>query len=332
MKQLIKNLVETTGPSGFESEIRSLVRAEVESYVDEIRVDALGSLITRKGRKAEGGKRIMIAAHIDEIGIMVTHIDDNGFLRFTNIGGVNPLNLSGGRVRFVNGTAGVIGVESPRDRGSMPTIDKFYIDVGARNKTDCPVKVGDAAVFDRPFEDLGERLVSKAMDDRIGAAIMIQALKELKSSPNELYFVFTTQEEVGLRGATTSAYGIDPEIGIAVDITGVGDTPNSDKMAVALGKGPALKVKDRSLVVDPRILDWMVRTAERENLPYQYEVLTYGGTDAGAMNLTRAGVPSTCISIPTRYAHSPSEMVDYQDVLNCVKLLMGAVSQPITLE
>jgi putative aminopeptidase FrvX len=332
MKQLIKNLVETTGPSGFEGEIRSLVRAEVESYVDEIRVDALGNLITRKGNKTEGGKRIMVAAHIDEIGVMVTHIDDNGFMRVTNIGGVNPFNLSGGRVRFVNGTAGVIGVESPRDRGSMPTLDKFYIDVGAKDKADCPVKVGDAAAFDRPFEDLGERLVSKAMDDRIGAAIMIQALKELKSSPNELYFVFTTQEEVGLRGATTSAYGIDPEIGIAVDITGVGDTPNSDKMAVALGKGPALKVKDRSLVVDPRIVDWMVRTAERENLPYQYEVLTYGGTDAGAMNLTRAGVPSTCISIPTRYAHSPSEMVDYQDVLNCVKLLVGVISHSVTLE
>jgi putative aminopeptidase FrvX len=332
MKQLIKNLVETTGPSGFESEIRALVRAEVESYVDEIRVDALGNLITRKGKKSEGGKRIMVAAHIDEIGVMVTHIDENGFMRFTNIGGVNPFNLSGGRVRFVNGTAGVIGVESPRERGSVPGMEKFYIDVGAKGKADCPVKVGDAAAFDRPFEDLGERLVSKAMDDRIGAAIMIQAIKELKSSPNELYFVFTTQEEVGLRGATTSAYGIDPEIGIAVDITGVGDTPNSDQMAVGLGKGPALKVKDRSLVVDPRIVDWMVRTAERENLPYQYEILTYGGTDAGAMNLTRAGVPSTCISIPTRYAHSPSEMVDYQDVLNCVKLLLGAVSHPVTLD
>jgi endoglucanase len=231
----------------------------------------------------------------------------------------------------MNGTIGVIGMEELSDFEKFPPLSKFYIDVGASSKEDSPVKVGDAAGFIRNFEDLGSRLVAKSMDDRIAVAIMIQALKGLKSSPNELYFVFTTQEEVGTRGAATSAYGIDPDIGIAVDITGTGDTPNGIKMDVKLGKGPAIKVKDNSIVVDPKIINWMVNGAEKLNLLTQLEVLPFGGTDAGAMNLTRAGVPSGCISIPTRYAHTPSEMVDYQDVLDCVSLLVELISNPVKL-
>ncbi|MCJ7622553.1 MAG: M42 family metallopeptidase [Anaerolineaceae bacterium] len=331
MKQLIKNLVEITGPSGYEHQVREFIRAEVEPYADEIREDALGNLIVRKGEKTDAGKTIMIAGHMDEIGIMATHIDENGYIRFTTIGGVSPITCIGGRVRFLDGTLGVIGMERIKDRTILPAFDKIFIDVGASNKQDCPVKVGDVAAFDRPFEDLGNRLVSKAMDDRIGAAIMIQALKDLDTSVNELFFVFTTQEEVGLRGAKTSAYGINPDIGIAVDITGSGDTPNGIKMEVSLGKGPALKVRDNSLIVDPKMIEWTSKAAEKIGIPYQYEVLTMGGTDAGAINLSRAGVPATCLSIPTRYVHSPSEMVDYNDVLNTVRLLVELVSKPVEL-
>jgi len=336
MKELIKKLVEASGPSGFEGTVRNLIRDEISSFADELRVDSLGNLIVRKGTRAEGGKRIMMAGHMDEIGVMVTHIDENGYVRFTNIGGVNPLTCVGGRVRFLDGTVGVIMVEL-KDFAEFFNIKKFtlqdmYIDVGATSREDCPVKVGYVAAFDRPFEDLGNRLVSKAMDDRIATAVLAQALKDLKSTPNELYFVFTTQEEVGLRGATTSAYGIDPDIGIAVDVTPVLDTPSGKFNDVKLGKGPALKVMDRSLVVDPRILDWTVRTAEKQGIPYQYEVISAGGTDAGGINLTRAGVPSTCISVPTRYVHSPSEMVDYKDVLNAVKLVVALISQPVMLD
>jgi putative aminopeptidase FrvX len=336
MKELIKKLVEARGPSGFEGTVRNIIRDEISSFADEVRVDALGNLIVRKGSKVEGGKRIMMAGHMDEIGVMVTHIDENGYARFTNIGGVNPYTCVGGRVRFLDGTVGVIMVEL-KDFAEFFNIKKLtlqdmYIDVGATSREDCPVKVGYVAAFDRPFEDLGNRLVSKAMDDRIATAVLAQALKDLKSSPNELYFVFTTQEEVGLRGAITSAFGIDPDIGIAVDVTPVLDTPSGKFNDVKLGKGPALKVMDRSLVVDPRILDWTVKTAEREGIPYQYEVITAGGTDAGGINLTRAGVPSTCISVPTRYVHSPSEMVDYQDVLESVKLLVALISHPVILD
>lgn len=336
MKELIKKLVETTGPSGFEGKVRAIIRAEIESYADEVRVDALGNLIVRKGQKTEASKRIMIAGHMDEIGIMVTHIDENGFLRFTNIGGVNPFTCIGARVRFMDGTVGVIGIEFANFSDffglQKPTLDKMYIDVGATSREDCSIKVGQVAAFDRPFEDLGKRLVSKAMDDRIATAVMVQALKNIKDTPNEVYFVFSTQEEVGLRGAKTSAYSIDPDIGFAIDVTPTIDTPKGAFNDIKLGKGPAIKVKDMSLVVDPRVINWMEKAAKEISIPHQFEVISAGGTDGGAINLTRGGVPAGCISIPTRYTHTPSEMVDYDDVINAVKLVVELVSKPVELD
>ncbi|MEM5775167.1 MAG: M20/M25/M40 family metallo-hydrolase, partial [Anaerolineaceae bacterium] len=239
--------------------------------------------------------------------------------------------LFGGRVRFTNGTNGVIGVEKPAFGKTLPEMSKFFIDVGATSRENCPVRPGDAAAFWRAFEDMGDRLAAKAMDDRIAVAISIEAMKQMGESPNEVYFVFTTQEEVGLRGAQTSAFGLDPDIGLAVDITDSFDTPNDHQIDIRMGKGPAIKVMDGYLVVDPRIVDWMGQAAERIGIPHQYEVLPFGGTDAGAISLVRAGVPSGCISIPTRYAHSPSEVLDYQDVLNAVKLLVELVSKPVEL-
>jgi tetrahedral aminopeptidase len=335
MKELIKKLVEATGPSGFEGNIRGILRSEIESYADEIRVDNLGNLIARKGQKTDNGKRIMISGHMDEIGVMVTHIDENGFLRFTNIGGVNPFTCIGSRVRFMDGRVGVIGVEfanfSEFFNLQKPSLAKMYIDVGATSREDCPVKVGAVAAFDRPYEDLGKRLVSKAMDDRIATAVMAQALKETQTTENEIFFVFSTQEEVGLRGATTSAYSVDPEVGFAIDVTPTLDTPKGAFNDVKLGKGPAIKVKDNSLVVDPRVIAWMENAAEKIEIPYQFEVISAGGTDGGAINITRGGVPAGCISIPTRYVHTPSEMVDYDDVQNAVKLVVELVSQPVDL-
>jgi endoglucanase len=336
MKDLIKKLVETTGPSGYEGEVRNFVRQEVESLVDELRVDNMGNLIVRKGEPGPDGKKVMLSAHMDEIGIMATHIDENGFIRFAPIGGVFPRHCIGGRVRFLNGTAGVIGAERIQDPLKLPGLEGMFIDVGAASRQDCPVRVGDVAAFDRPFEDLGKRLVSKAMDDRIGVAILVEALRQISQGnfqiPHQVWFVFSVQEEVGLRGATTAAYGVDPDVGLAVDITTTGDTPKGVKMAVGIGKGPAIKVRDSSMLADPRVVDWMVKAAEKLGMPYQLEVLEHGGTDAHAIQLTRSGVPAGCLSIPTRYAHSPSEMVDWDDVQNCVKLLVELVCNPISLE
>lgn len=331
MKELIRKLVEAAGPSGYEQSVRDLIKEEVTPYADEIRVDALGNLIVRKGQKREGGLRIMTAAHMDEIGVIVTHIEDDGFVRFTTIGGVRPHTCLGGRVQFINGVRGVIGGEKLESMDRVHSFDKLFIDVGATSKADCPVKVGDVAVFERPFLDLGKRLVAKAMDDRIACAIQIEALRRLGDTPNEIYLVFTTQEEVGTRGATPAAFGIDPELGLSVDVTLTGDTPKGIKMAVALGKGPAIKVRDSGMLADPRIVRWMVETAEKANIPYQLEVLDGGSTDARAIQLVRAGVPSGCLSIPCRYIHSPSEMVDYDDVQNAVALLVALLSNPITL-
>ena len=333
MKPLIQKLVETQGPSGYEAQIRSVVRQEVEPYADAIQVDALGNLIIQKGKGSPGGLKIMLAAHIDEIGVMVSQVDENSFIRFATLGGVRPSTCVGGRVKFLNGVTGVIYMEPLDDMTRLPTFEQLYIDAGLSGKMDAPLQVGDVGTFDRPFLDLGERLVAKSMDDRIGAAVMVETLHQIKDTPHQLFFVFSTQEEVGTRGATTAAFAIDPDLGLSVDVTGTGDTPRRSKvrMEVSLGKGPAIKVRDGGMLADRRVVDWMIHAAETRGLPYQLEILEGGTTDARAMQIARGGMPAGCLSIPCRYIHSPSEMVDYSDVLNAVQLLLEMVSHPVQL-
>ena len=332
VKELIKTLVETYGPSGNEERIREAIRKEISGLADEVRTDALGNLIARK-RGDGGGKRVMLAAHMDEIGVIVTHVDEKGFLRFGAIGGVWPHTLLGGRVVFADGTVGVIGAEKveDEDRNKVIPLEKLFIDVGATDKASAPVRVGDVAGFYRPFVDMGKRLVAKAFDDRIGCAILVQVMHDLKKTPNDVYFVFSVQEEVGLRGATTSAYGIEPEIGLSVDVTLTGDTPEARTMAVELGKGPAIKIKDGRMLAHPGIRRLLVETAEAIGIPYQLEVPERGTTDATAIQVSREGVPAGCVSIPCRYVHTPSEMVDYDDVVNAARLLVAVLEKPITL-
>jgi putative aminopeptidase FrvX len=329
VKELIRRLTECFGPSGHEAAVRELIRGELPRGA-EARVDTMGNLIVHRAGAA-GGRRIMLAAHMDEIGIVVTHVDQKGFLRFGNVGSVLSMPLTGGRVRFSQGVMGVIGLEKLDDPSRVPPLEKFYIDVGAPDPADCPVHVGDVACFDRGCEDLGTRLVAKAMDDRIGCAILLQTMKKLGRSPHDLYFVFTVQEEVGLRGAGTSGYGVEPEIALAVDITLTGDTPECAPMAVALGGGPAIKIKDGGMLAHAGVKDWLLRTAAAGSIPCQREVLVRGTTDASAIQVSRAGVPAGCVSIPTRYAHSPSEMVDYRDVQAVVQLLLRALAEPIDI-
>lgn len=324
MIELIKALTETYGPAGNEARIRQLLRDMVKDKADEVKVDALGNLIALK--KGKGGKKVMLAAHMDEIGIVVNYVDEKGFLRFSAMGGVYPHTLVGNRVEFENGVVGVIGVEKLENPEKVPTFDKLYIDVGAESREDCPVKVGDIGVFSRPLVAQGNRLIAKAFDDRIGCAVLVKLIEELKDCPHDLYIVFTVQEELGLRGAITSAYGIAPDVGIAVDVTRTGDTPEAPKMAVTLGKGPAIKVKDARMVSHPGIRQALIRAAEEEGIPYQLEVLEGGTTDAAAIQLTREGIPAGVISIPCRYIHTPSEMVDLRDVENAVKLLLRYLS------
>ncbi len=333
LKDLTKRITEIYGPSGHEQLVRDFIRDEIKGMVDEIRVDALGNLIARKkGTGTAPRKKIMLAAHMDEIGVIVTHVDEKGFLRFAPIGGVYPINLNGSRCRFANGVTGVFGREVKNTSTTEVKLERMFIDVGATNAGDSPIGIGDAAGFWRDFADLGERIVSKAMDDRIGCAVMIETIRQLKKSIDDVYFVFTVQEEVGLRGATTSAFGVQPDLAIAVDVTGTGDTPESNRMAIELGKGPAIKVKDSGMLAHPAVKNLLAETAKVAKIPYQFEVLVGSTTDAMAMQTTREGVPAGCLSIPTRYVHSPSEMVDFNDVQNAVKLLVATLSKAVRLD
>jgi len=329
MQDLIKKLVEAFGPSGKEDQVRKIVREEIEDFVDEIEVSPMGSLhgILNPG----GGTKVMISAHMDEIGVIVSHIDEAGFVRFHNIGGVFPHTLVGHRVRFEGDVIGVIGVDAEVTTGKAPKLEQAFIDFGAGSKDECPVRVGDLGAFTRPFIKLGNRYVAKSLDDRIGVAVAIEVAKRLRNTPNEVQFAFTTQEEVGLRGAKTSAYRLDPDVGIALDVTRTGDTPKGIKMAVNLGGGPTIKVRDSGSLSDPRVVDLMVKRAEASRIPFQLEVLAQGTTDATAIQLTRAGVPVGVISIPCRYIHTPSEMVDADDVENAVRLLLALLEKRIEL-
>jgi len=331
MKELIKQLTQIPGPSGYESAIRETIREIIKPHVRETRVDAMGNLIAQVGTKAAGGMRVMIAAHMDEIGLIVSHIEKKGLVRFSNLGGVLPRYLAGGRVVFLNGTRGVINSDRHDEVSKIQPISQFFIDIGAISEKDCPVKIGDLAVFDREFLDLGKRVSSKALDDRCGCALMIETIQRVKQSPHELLFVFCTQEEVGSRGATTAAYQLDADLGIALDVTPVGDILGV-KMQVNLGEGPAIKVRDVGHIADPAVVNWMVRTARELKVPHQLEVLDVGSTDARAMQISRGGMPSGALSIPCRYVHSPSEMIDMDDYAHALTLLTGLLSREIKLE
>lgn len=326
-KKLIKTLVEAWGPSGYEHEVRSLIRDLVKDLSDEVRVDAAGNLICRVG---SGGKKIMIAAHMDEIGLVIHHIDREGYARFSQIGGLLPSTLFGNRVRFADGTIGVIGADNPFNFTMVPKLNEMYVDLSVNDKNADGLTVGDPASLWREYVERGDRIIAKSMDDRIGCVVAIEAMRRIKKgkTPHELYFVFTTQEEVGVRGARTGAYGINPDYGIALDVTVAGDTPKVEKVAVKLGHGAAIKARDALHIVPPALKALMVKRAQDAKIPYQIEVLEAGSTDASAIQLTAAGIPSGAISIPCRYVHTTSETVDVNDLQACVDLLVEILTKP----
>ena len=326
MKNTLRALCEAFGPTGRETRVAGIIEDMVKDYADEIRHDALGNLIAIRHGK---GKRIMLAAHMDQIGFIVTGVDENGFLRIHPLGGIARNVTLGRKVVFENGVEGVIGAEEESFK-DKPAISKLYVDLGAADKKEAEktVSIGDTASFVGGFVKCGDNVVSKALDNRVGCAILMQALSEIKDCENDLYFVFTTQEEVGLRGAKTAAFAINPDIAVAVDVTDTGDTPSAPTMAIELGKGTAIKVMDRSIMCDADVRTMMIETAKKNKIPYQLEIMTDGGTDAGAIHLTRAGIKTGGISVPTRYVHSPSEMASVSDIENSVKLLYNiAIAQ-----
>lgn len=322
----LQSLLPVYGPSGRESAVAGAIEAMVKPYADEARRDAMGNLIILK---RGGGRKVLLAAHMDQIGLMITHIDKDGFLRVTPVGGVRQHWNLFLPVRFENGVRGVVGYET-KTVGSMEKLkpEHLFVDIGVRTheEAEARVQVGDMAVFESRFTECGNRVSCGAIDDRAGCAILIEVLKRIGKSPYDIYAVFTSQEEVGTRGAHTAAYAIQPELCVALDVSPAVDTPESQPIcSICLGRGPAVKVRDNSLIAHPRVRRWLEDAAKAGNIPYQLEVLTAGGTDAGAVQPSREGVPSGVISIPTRYVHSSAEMIDLTDFERCIELLLKAL-------
>lgn len=331
--QAICNLSAAFGPSGREQDIAQVITELIADYVPTIgewerHTDAMNNLIYHRPGQ---GKKVLLAAHMDSIGIVVTHIDENGFARFAQVGGLMIGDLIDRVVRFGNGTRGVISFEEKTPYKEL-SFDHLFLDIGAadRARAEASVHVGDFAVFDgKPFVQ-GKILCGPYLDNRIGCLTLIDAMTQIEETEYDLYIAFTAQEEVGLRGAQTAAFSIQPDYAIAVDVTDTGDLPERKyPMAVRLGKGPAVKIMDRSVICDNTVKNALYRAAEDLNIPVQREIMEFGGTDTGVIQRTAGGTKVGAVSIPTRYIHSPSEMANLQDIAHAAALIARTVSDTI---
>lgn len=335
---LLEKLSNANGISGAEGAVAKIIRDEIAPYVDEIKTDRMGNLIAVK--KGDDFK-IMLAAHMDEIGLMVQYIDEKGFIRFVGVGGwYNPVLVSQ-RV-ILHGEKGdipgVLGMKPPHvmeegDRKKPIELANLFIDVGAHSAEEVEamgITVGTTVTIDRDYQPLAGTVVTgKALDNRVGCAMLIGALKEMESK-HTIYAVFTVQEEVGLKGAKTAAFSINPDVAIATDVTIPGDSPGIErrKAPVFMGDGPVIvmvSASGRGHLADPRMVDWLKKTAKKHDIKIQIEVGDGGNTDASAINFERGGIPSVPVSVPARYIHSPVEVIDLKDLQGAIELLRLAV-------
>ncbi len=326
--ELLNAINAAHGPSGDESAVAEVIEKLAAPHADEITWDTMGNLIVRK---KGSGPRLMFSAHMDSIGLIATHITKEGFIRCGRLGGVDPKEVTFTTVRFKNGVRGVLAKEEKADFGKLK-LDECYIDIGVQDEDEAKklVQVGDTAVYDAPAYCNDRKAVSPYMDNRISCAVLLKVLSELDTCANDCYFVFSVQEEVGLRGAKPAAYGMHPAYGIAVDVTGVDDVPGSECSGTAkLGKGAAIKVMDSSVICHPDMVTLLEQVARQHAIPMQRDVLRAGGTDAGVMLVNRAGVITGGISVPCRYIHTPCEMVDLNDAAACVSLVTALAKTPL---
>lgn len=329
---LLRELVEAHGVSGYEDDIRTIVRRELEPLVDEVRADRMGNLIAYK--KGTGGPKLMIAAHMDEIGFVVKFIEKDGFLRLKTLGGWDPRQMNSQRVVVKTAEGPLQGVlmygtkpahllsDNEKKEGQVHT--SFFVDLGlSADEVKKRVQLGDAVTMDRPLVKTGDLLTSKAMDDRVSVYVMIEAVRAAGAHGAEVYAVATVQEEVGLRGAAAAGSAIAPDVVVAVDITLANDIPGvpDQDVTTTLGKGAAIKILDSSLICHPKVVAHFKRLAEKHEIPHQMEILSAGGTDAGAVQKLHGGIPAFTLSIPTRYVHTVNETVHPVDVQACVDLL-----------
>lgn len=335
---LLKKICETPGAPGFEQLVRELVVREVQPLVDSVSVDNMGNVIAIKRGKAR--KRVMVAAHMDEIGFIVTHIDEEGFLRFHTLGGFDPKTLTSQRV-IVHGKKDLMGVMGskpihlmkPEERTKQVPITEYFIDLGMpKAEVEKYISVGDPVTRERELVEMGACVNSKSIDNRVSVFILLEALKALKDKtvPYDIYAVFTVQEEVGLRGAISAAHQINPDFGFGLDVTIAFDVPGAQahEMVTRLGKGAAIKIMDSSVICDYRMVAYLKQVAERNNIKWQSEVLPAGGTDtAGLQRYGKSGAIAGAISIPLRHIHQTIELANKEDIYNCIELLRAGLSE-----
>ena len=321
MFDTLKKVLAPIGPSGMEEPVAAVIREELQGYVDGFAVDAMGNLICVKQGKGENPRRIMLSAHMDHIGFVVTGIEKEGFLRVTNVGGVGLNTTLTRHVVFPNGVHGVV-VSEPVE--GARTMKHMFIDIGAQDKEDAlkMVQLGDMAVFAPDCFRLGEnRVGSPAMDDRCACALLVKLMQTLGDTKDTVLAVFSVQEEVGCRGAKVASFALEPDVGIALDVTAWGDTPGETQPEIKLGEGVAVKVMDRGSISNPLLREELLECGRLAGVKTQREVLPFGGTDASAMQTSRGGIPVCTVSIPCRYVHSACEVIDMRDMDAALKLL-----------
>ena len=341
MKQLLEKLSNAYGVSGFEDDVRNLMMGELKGHVDDLDVDNMGNLIATKNGKPDG-KKVMLAAHMDEIGLIVRYIDKNGFIKFSKLGGINDQMLLNQEVYIHSNGEKILGVIGSKPPHRMKAAEKkkpvqyenMFIDIGASDKENAEemVNVGDPITIKQKFAELKNDLVmGNAMDNRVGCAILLEVMKRARSDAT-IYGVGTVQEEVGLKGAKTAAYRINPDMALALDVTISGDHPGmkEEDAPAKAGEGPCIILTDasgRGIITHPQVKELLIQVAEEEEIPYQLEVSEGGTTDATAIHLTREGIPTGVISPPSRYIHTPVSVVNIKDVENAVKLILAVVNR-----
>ena len=332
MFDLLKKLVKPFGVSGEEGEIASVIEREIAEYTDSVTKDSLGNLIAvKRTGNTDCPEKIMLAAHMDTIGIISSHIDEKGFIRFSNIGGLKPKNCIGHVVEFSTGIKAVISCEESAVEAKDIKISSLYADAGFESAEEAgkKVPVGTPGRFIFASYIQGDRIVSGYLDDRAGCAVLIETAKRVFNDvktgdfteDKEIYYVFTVQEELGLRGAGPAAFSVNPDIAVAVDVTCAGDTPGTKDKAIILGGGPVIKIKDAKIISHPYIKDRLKEAAENMDIPVQYEIESKGGTDAGAIHTSAGGVVTGGISIAARYIHTPAESCSLKDLKNVCNVL-----------
>lgn len=335
--KLLAEICETAGAPGFEDRIRKVVLREIESLVDEFSIDNLGNVTAIKKGK-DSTKKVMLGAHMDEIGFIVTHIDKNGFIRFHTLGGFDPKTLTAQRV-IIHGKKDVMGVMgskpihvmSPEERNKSPKTTDYFIDLGmSKEEVEKYVEIGNPITRERQLIEMGDCVNCKSIDNRVSVYILIEVLKKLKEVPYDVYAVFTVQEEVGIRGANVSALQINPDFGFGIDTTIAFDVPGASdhEKVTELGKGTAIKIMDSRTICDHRMVSFMKKTADKHSITWQPEILTAGGTDtSGIQRMTPGGSIAGAVSIPTRHIHQSVEMANKNDITGSIDILVACLSE-----